>query len=76
MKLGQAQEEFKAGRLDEVQIRKNPSDIRQWFVMVRTTDGASLILADEQDAPIVDRDLTRLVGILKDIGCKEARIYP
>lgn len=76
MKLGQAAVEFKAGRLEEVQIRKNPSDVTQWFVMVRTAGGASLILADERDTPIVDGDLTRLVGILKDIGCREARIFP
>ena len=75
MKICQAEQQFKAGALEEVQLHKNPSDINQWFVMLRLQNGDLRMLADEQDQPIVDEDLTRMMGVLKSIGCKEARIF-
>ncbi|MBB5211343.1 hypothetical protein [Microbulbifer hydrolyticus] len=75
MKICQAAQQFKKGALDEIQLRKNPSDVNQWFVMLRKQNGDLLMLADEQDEPIVDGDLTRLMGVLKSIGCKEARVF-
>lgn len=75
MKICQAAQLFKAGMLDEVQIRKNPGDVNQWFVMIRKLNGKSLMLADERDQPIVEDDLTRLMDMLKSIGCKEVRVF-
>ena len=75
MKICQAAQQFKAGTLDEIQVRKNPGDINQWFVMIRKHNGDLLMLADERDEPIVDDDLTRLMSVLKGIGCKEARVF-
>jgi len=75
MKISHAAQQFKAGSLDEIQVRKNPNNINQWFVMIRKRSGDLLMLADEHDEPIVDDDLTRLMGVLKSIGCKEAKIF-
>ncbi|WP_105102360.1 hypothetical protein [Microbulbifer pacificus] len=75
MKICQAAEQFKSGLLEEVQLRKNPGDVRQWFVMLCKVNGKSLMLADEQDQPIVDDDLARLVEMLKGIGCREVRVF-
>lgn len=75
MKVCQAAEQFNSGLLDEIQLRKNPDNVSQWFVMVRKVNGKSLMLADAQDRPIVDHDLARLMKLLKGIGCREVRVF-
>lgn len=75
MQIEQAIEQFKSGKLDQIEIRRNPSDRRQWFVMVFSTNGKYLMLADENDHPVVDEDLERLFILLKKIGLGEARIF-
>ena len=72
MKIQQAIQLFKLGKLGSVEIMHNPSDSRQWFVMVRQTDGRSFMLADGNDNPVVDDDLERLFDLMKAIGFREA----
>lgn len=74
MQIEQAIEQFKLGKLDQIEVRRNPSDSRQWFSMVICTDGKYLMLADENDEPVVDEELERLFELLKKIGFGEARI--
>ncbi len=74
MKIPQAIEQHQSGKLDQVDIRRNPNDRQQWFVMVRQTDGKFQILADENDNPVVDNDLERLFELLKKIGFREALV--
>lgn len=75
MNIQQAFERFKSGNIDEIELRRNPGNIQQWFVMVRQSDGKSLILVDEDDSPVVDGDLEALFTVLKKIGFREVRIF-
>jgi hypothetical protein len=74
MKIQQAIKLYRSGKLHQIEIRRNPGDIRQWFVMVSQTDGIYLMLADENDNPVVEETLEKLVEKLKKIGFREARI--
>lgn len=74
MKIQQATERFQTGRLDRAEIRRNPSDIRQWFVMLRQTDGKASVLVDEHERPVVNGDLEALFDTLKSIGFRETNI--
>lgn len=75
MNFLQAVELFESGKIDEIEVRRNPGDIRQWFVMVRQFDGKSLILVDGNDSPVVDDDLEALFTVLKKVGFREVRIF-
>ncbi|MEZ5524997.1 MAG: hypothetical protein R3E62_08600 [Pseudomonadales bacterium] len=75
MKISQAIAQFKAGKLEQIEVRRNPSDNQQWFVMVIKVDGKSLMLADENDQPLVAEDLEKLFSELRKIGFRDARIF-
>ena len=75
MNIQQAIELFRSGKLDEIEIRRNPADIRQWFVMARQFNGKLLILVDENDSPVVNNDLEELFTVLKKIGFREVRVF-
>ncbi len=76
MKVSRAIELFKSGELNEVEVelRRNPNNIEQWFVMLRHPDGKSLMLADENNRCVVDSELQTLLDLLKNIGFHQAMV--
>jgi len=72
--IQRAIEQYHSGKLDGIEIRRNPNDCRQWFLLIKCTDGKSFILIDENNNPVVDEDLERLFKLLKVIGFREAII--
>ena len=75
MKLNEALKLGKMGRWQETQVRVSPGDRSQWFVMLQDTEKKSFILADNEDQPIVTRDINELVNVIRSIGLKEFTIF-
>ena len=55
-------------------LMRNPSDSRQWFITLTLASGRSYMLADDNDTPIVDADLNRLIEILNTLGFSTTQI--
>lgn len=56
-------------------IRKNPSDLKQWFIMLVDAQQQSFILADDTDAPMVSEDLNTLSDVMRQIGVREFTVF-
>ncbi len=74
MIIQQAVTLYQQGKIDQVELRRNPANAMEWFIMVRKNNGKYLMLADEHDAPLVDKSIENLFELLKSIGFKEARV--
>ncbi|SMF39110.1 hypothetical protein SAMN02745866_02512 [Alteromonadaceae bacterium Bs31] len=76
MKIQKAIELFKRGELDEVEVelRRSPNNLSQWFILLRHPDGKSLMLADEDDRCVVDADIQNLLDLLKTIGFHQVMV--
>lgn len=75
MKLSNAIAIGKEGKWIEVEVRKNPSDRCQWFVMLRDSDHKPFMLADDDDEPIVLSDLDSISKIIQSVGVKEFTVF-
>ena len=75
VKLDEAVLLGKQGEWVEVQVRGNPSDLQQWFVMLRSRDNKSYILADNDDEPIAMADLNALTQLIQCIGANEFTVF-
>ena len=56
-------------------IRKNPASPSQWFVMLIDKNYMAHMLVDDDEAPILSRDLNQFTDVLKDIGIREFTVY-
>ena len=74
MNIQQAIEQYRGGNIDRLDIRRNLTNRRQWFVMIKQMDGKLLMLVDEDDEPVVNENLEQLFELLKGIGFREANI--
>jgi len=74
MKFSEAAQLAAEGKLNSGELLPNPSNYRQWFIMVVETSGKSFIIADEEDEPIVSSQLEDLFKILKTLGIRKAQI--
>lgn len=59
----------------EVEVRRNPSDKTQWFLILRNHDVKPFILVDDDESPIVDGDLNSIVELVEKIGVKEFTVF-
>ncbi|SIS69055.1 hypothetical protein [Neptunomonas antarctica] len=75
MKIQRAIELFQSGALDRVEIRRNPSDREQWFVMIIGVDARPLMIADENDKAVVSQNLEEILTILKTIGFSSSEVF-
>ena len=75
MKLSNAIAIGKEGKWIEAEVRKNPSDQCQWFVMLRGRDHKPFILADDEDTPITLNDLDSISDLIQSIGVKEFKVF-
>jgi len=74
LKLSNAIAIGKEGKWIEVEVRKNPSDQCQWFVMLRDGDYKPFMLADDEDTPITLNDLESISKLIQSIGVKEFKV--
>ena len=58
-----------------VEIRKNPSNMQEYIVILYCQDGKSSILAYENNTALSSPDLEHVVLMLKEIGFRKAKIY-
>lgn len=75
MKLSKAKELHIAKKFVGVDIFRNLSNRDEWFVMLHKDSGKSFILADDEDVPIVSKDLEKLLLLLKSIGIGQASVH-
>jgi|GEM_PF-1428030 len=50
--------------------RVNPSDSKQWYIMLTDRDKKSYILVNDDEVPLTSEDLNSFVPILKEVGLK------
>ncbi len=74
MKLSQAKALYAEGKLVSAAIMRNPSNLTQWFIMVRDKTGKSYIIGNEDDTTVVNANIEALFSVLKSIGFKEVLI--
>lgn len=75
MKLSNAIAIGKEGKWIEAEVRKNPSDQSQWFVMLRNSDHKPFMLADDEDTPITLNELDSISDLIQSIGVKEFKVF-
>lgn len=56
-------------------IRKNPSSLTQWFVMLVDKKQRPHMLVDDNENPIVNQDLNHFIDVLKNIGINEFTVF-
>ncbi len=60
--------------IEGTQIHRNPDNLSQWFVMVKTQDRASHLLVDQDEKPITKTNIEALLSILRQAGIKSAEV--
>lgn len=60
--------------VDNIQIHRNPDNLSQWFVMIKTQDNASHVLVDEKEIPITRMSVEGITNILRQAGLKSAEV--
>lgn len=75
MKLSNAIALGREGKWIDVEVRKNPSDQCQWFVMLRDSEHKLFMLADDEDTPITLNDLDSVSNLIQSIGVKEFMVF-
>lgn len=75
MKLDKALELGKKGLWQEAQVRKNPSNLNEWFVILRDTDHKPFMLVDNDDQPLTTEDMNALIEIIHSIDLKEFTVF-
>jgi len=75
MKFSEIREKAKTSYFDFVEIRKNPGDILEYIALLHGRDGKSYMLCHEDDRVYASGKLEDLVGRLKQVGFREAKIY-
>lgn len=75
MKLSEAIEKNKTKNWLYAQIRRNPSDPNQWFVMLTDTQKRPFMLVDEADIPILSEDLNNFIDLMNKIGLREFTVF-
>ena len=75
MRISDAKIMHADGGFSLLEIRKNPSNIAQYIVLLHKHDGKSFMLANEDNTVLASPDLGHIVSILKDIGFKQAGLF-
>jgi hypothetical protein len=75
LKIQRAIELFQSGALERVEIRRNPSDRKQWFIMIVGVDGRPLMIADEDDKCVVSECLEEIFDTLNTIGFSSGEVF-
>ncbi len=75
MKLDEAVDLGKKGEWQEAQVRVNPAEPTQWFVMLYDGRKKSFILADNDDTPIASDDLNELVRLIQSLALKDFTVF-
>lgn len=74
MKISKAINLHKKQLLEHAYLIRNPSNQKQWFIMLSLKSGERFLLANEEDNVIVDDDLGNLIDLLKSLGFYTAKI--
>lgn len=56
-------------------IRKNPASPTEWFVMLVDKNQLSHMLVDDNEIPVLSRDLNCFTDALKSIGVREFTVF-
>lgn len=75
MKLSEALTLGANGHWQDAQVRVNPGDPNQWFVMLIDAGYKSFFLVDEDDKPITSDNITALAELIRSIGLKEFTVF-
>ncbi|MEZ5573501.1 MAG: hypothetical protein R3E64_16000 [Halioglobus sp.] len=75
MKISKAKVELQNQAFSLLEIRKNPSRIEEYIVILYKHDGKSSILAYENNTALSSPDLEHIILMLKEIGFRKAKIY-
>lgn len=71
MTLSEALERGKNKYWSHANIRRNPSNRNQWFVMLACNNQKPYMLVDDQENPIVSEDLNHFVELIRTLGIRE-----
>lgn len=75
MKFSDAKAALQNDGFSLVEIRKNPSHVQEYIVLLYRRDGKSFMLAEEDDSVVSSPDLNFFALLLKDLGFKSAKVY-
>lgn len=75
MKLSKAIEKGKEKYWLHAQIRRNPTDLSQWFVMLADIKQRPFMLVDDDDNTILSEDLNEFTELIKKIGIREFTVF-
>lgn len=75
MRLSEAVEKGKTKYWQSANIRKNPSSLTQWFVMLVDSYQRPHMLVDDCENPILNEDLNYFIELLKKIGVREFTVF-
>ncbi len=71
MKLSEALERGKNKHWSNANVRRNPSNRNQWFVMLTCNEQKPHMLVDDDESPIVSEDLNHFVELVSSLGIRE-----
>jgi len=59
----------------DAQVRRNPGNRAQWFVMLRDKQSKPFMLVGDDDRPITAESLDKVAEYIQSIGLKEFSVY-
>lgn len=74
MTINEAKKSKRLNMIDGAEILRNPSNRKQWFMMIGDKLGKKLMLVDENNHPLISAELEELFDILKSIGINRVEI--
>lgn len=59
----------------EIQLRHNPSNKTEWFVMLISAEYKSYVLVDDNEKPWVNESLDAVALLVKELNGSEFTVY-
>jgi len=74
MKISIAKQQYSHGNLERAEVRPNPANPNEWFVMLYDSKMKTYVLVNEEEEPVVDLDINKLLALLKGFGFNEVSV--
>ena len=62
------------GELEEVQLHVSPTDVNLWVIFIKTKEGKSFFIIDE-DESVCQMEIREAISKIKDIGFRSTEVF-
>ena len=74
MKISEVKEKILAKVTIAIEMMRNPTELSDWVICLRESDGKSFLLMNEFDVAITTTDANQVLLLLRSLGVKHVNI--